>query len=252
MIVKNDKLKHPRGNKKIWRYMDLPKFLDLVTSGELYFANVSSMSDQYEGLLPQSNVREIKKILSGVASISEKESEAIANRSVENIRQFKKFTLVNCWSMHTIESFALWKIYLGVSGSGVAIRTNAKALVKSLGDSGVDIQMGEVSYKNYIKEQPDILNITTRKSPFYSYEEELRLFIINQFELIKNEELETEMRIAKFPNGLKVPIDVNELIQEIYISPFMGDWFEEMLRKTLKEINPALVDKIKRSEIQDY
>jgi hypothetical protein len=51
---------------------------------------------------------------------------------------------------------------------------------------------------------------------------------------------------------LKVPIDINELIQEICISPFMGDWFEEMLRKTLKEINPALVDRIKCSGIQDY
>ena len=30
MIVKNEKLKHPRGNKKVWRYMDLPKFLDRI------------------------------------------------------------------------------------------------------------------------------------------------------------------------------------------------------------------------------
>jgi hypothetical protein len=91
----------------------------------------------------------------------------------------------------------------------------------------------------------------TRKSPFYKYEQELRL-LIDQVKIGKDEKGEKMIVANKNPNGLKVPIDVNELIQEIYISPFMGDWFEEMLRMTLVKINPALVDKIKRSDIQDY
>ena len=149
--------------------------------------------------------------------------------------------------MNTIESYALWKIYLGSAGSGVGIRTSVSSLKKSLEKSEIEIQMGEVSYTNYL-ENINKYYIMTRKSLFYRYEEELRLFVdqVDGFELRKIGKRQTA---AKNPNGLKDPIDINELIQEIYISPFMGKWFEEMLRKTLQEINPALVDKIVRSEI---
>ncbi|MFT6922140.1 MAG: hypothetical protein ACJA1C_001142 [Crocinitomicaceae bacterium] len=250
MIVGNDKLKHPRGNKKIWRYMDLPKFLDLVTSGELFFANCSAMSDQFEGMLPGDNLKQIKKDYIEKHNGSELESQDVVREVEALFEEVKYNSLVNCWSMNTIESFALWKIYLGNAGSGVGIRTNVSALKKSLKKSNVDIEMGEVSYRNYL-EDINKNYIITRKSPFYSYEQELRLFIDQTTKYDPNRK-EKKRAVPKTPNGMKVPIDINELIQEIYISPFMGDWFEEMLRKTLKEINPGLVDKIKRSGIQDY
>jgi hypothetical protein len=50
------------------------------------------------------------------------------------------------------------------------------ALKKSLKKSNIDIEMGEVSYRNYL-EDINKNYIITRKSPFYSYEQELRLFI---------------------------------------------------------------------------
>ncbi len=250
MIVENDNLKHPHGNKKIWRYMDLPKFLDLVTSEELYFANSSTLSDKYEGELPAGNLKQLKKAYMEEQKYSEAQAQEAADMAIEVAQEVKSNTLVNCWSMNTIESFALWKIYLGSAGSGVGIRTNVKALRESLVGTDIDIEMGEVSYRNYL-ENINKNYIMTRKSPFYKYEQELRL-LIDQVKIGKDEKGEKMIVANKNPNGLKVPIDVNELIQEIYISPFMGDWFEEMLRMTLVKINPALVDKIKRSDIQDY
>ena len=250
MIVENEKLKHPHGNKKIWRYMDLPKFLDLVTSEELFFANSSTLSDKYEGELPLGNLKTLKRAYMRDKDYSEYQAQEAANMAIEVARDVKSNTLINCWSMNTIESFALWKIYLGSAGSGVGIRTNVKALRKSLSQTDIDIEMGEVSYRNYL-ENINKSYIMTRKSPFYKYEQELRL-LIDEVEVGKDEKGEKMIIENKHPVGLKVPINVNELIQEIYISPFMGDWFEEMLRKTLTQINPSLVEKIRRSDIQEY
>ena len=39
----------PNPADKLWRYMDLAKFLHLVLSGKLYFASADSFEDPFEG-----------------------------------------------------------------------------------------------------------------------------------------------------------------------------------------------------------
>lgn len=226
--------------------MDLPKFLDLVTSEELFFANCATFSDKYEGEIPIRNQEGIKKRFIQDFGYSDEEAHIRMLKQVEVTRRFKEYTLVNCWSGDRNESYALWKIYLGNSSSGVAIKTNAKGLENALVNNNHDIYMGMVSYKDFITDEPNQFNVLTRKSPHYKYEEELRLFILNQFEFN-----EKEKPVASHPYGLKVQVDLDELISEIYISPFVGDWFEKMLRESLEKVRPSLVGKIKRSVIRD-
>ena len=40
-------------NTKIWRFFDFPKFMSMLTSGELFFSNIKSLEDPYEGVLPK-------------------------------------------------------------------------------------------------------------------------------------------------------------------------------------------------------
>lgn len=241
MIEKLNKLPW---NKTVWRYMDLPKFLDLITTEKLFFANCSKLTDKYEGVLPQENIDQIARNLQKNSNVSEQKAKDVALKQADIVRSFKDFTLLNCWSMSREESYALWKVYLGNSNAGVAVKTNIKKLTQSI-KSDEKIYMGEVKYTNFIKGEPHVTTVITRKSPFYKYEEELRLFIPNQ--IIFNE----ENRVAKHPNGMKISVDTKELIDEIFISPFAGNWFETVLRKTLEELNPKLLDKIKRSAIRD-
>ncbi|MFT6243773.1 MAG: hypothetical protein ACJA0U_000898 [Salibacteraceae bacterium] len=107
MIVENDKLKHPHGRKKIWRYMDLPKFLDIVTSEDLYFSNCSAMSDQFEGMLPGDNLKQIKKDYIEKHNGSELEYQDLVREVLELFEEVKYNSLVNCLIMITIESFTL-------------------------------------------------------------------------------------------------------------------------------------------------
>lgn len=252
-MIKTDKrLRTPRWNKVVWRYMDLPKFLDLITTEKLFFANASQLTDKYEGILPEKNIIRIKDSLISRLGISEQEALDVAREENEIIRSHKKYTMVNCWSMHKEESYALWKIYLGNSASGIAIRTNVKALTDSI-KCQEDLYLGEVQYNNYIKEEHNIYTVITRKTPYYKYEKELRLFIPRQLTPTgkKNEITDREIKIAKHPYGMRIPVNIDLLIHDIYISPFVGDWFESVLREVLKKVKPSLLPRIKRSLIQD-
>lgn len=42
--------------QRIWRYMDISKFISLLTTRSLYFACPSELGDPYEGFLPKSQV----------------------------------------------------------------------------------------------------------------------------------------------------------------------------------------------------
>ena len=53
----HDDLGKPWGTSIIWRYMGLDKFLDLITNSRLFFANVHSLTDQYEASLPSALAR---------------------------------------------------------------------------------------------------------------------------------------------------------------------------------------------------
>lgn len=41
--------------KMIWRYMDLPKFIDLIDRRALFFTKASRYPDPYEGTIPKHN-----------------------------------------------------------------------------------------------------------------------------------------------------------------------------------------------------
>ena len=47
---------------KIWRYVDLPKFVNMLATGTLHFACVSSFNDPYEGWLPRSYMEAMVKL----------------------------------------------------------------------------------------------------------------------------------------------------------------------------------------------
>jgi hypothetical protein len=50
-------------DQRIWRYMDLTRFVLLLTRGSLFFASLSQLDDPYEGYMPRSHVKAWSEIL---------------------------------------------------------------------------------------------------------------------------------------------------------------------------------------------
>jgi hypothetical protein len=246
----HEHLEVPPGNTIVWRYMGLDKFLDLITNSRLFFTSVNNLTDRYEMSLP-TNIAKLepgeleRKGLSG--SIFD-ENVGILDRKYQSLR---KSTLVSCWSLGRDESYALWKIYLGGARAGLAIRTNISHLRDGLSSGGNidsdEIYIGKVQYKDYLplKDLSEFRLITTKRE-FYKYEEELRLFILHTHDSEGDNKLSHKTNVGKYYS-----VDVEKMIDQLYLSPFVGAWFGESIKQVLKKVEPRLIDRLVMSSIHD-
>lgn len=250
MIKKSDFLTVPHGNTTIWRYMGLDKFIDLLIHKQLFFTNVSRMTDKYEGSIPRRTLDKKRKHLKqDYYNTQDLNNELNIYQNYNN--GMPELTLLNCWSINRYESYALWKIYLDGSKTGVAIKTTVSKLKKALEDGKEqfpeDIYIGEVKYRDYIPgDQLNRFSILTTKNQFYKFENELRLFILNYPKSEGGHDTPYNLEI-----GRKYSVDINTLIDQIYLSPFAGNWFEDAFKKTIDKVSPNLANRIVLSEVQD-
>ena len=249
MIIKDDRIfeKPPNWNSAIWRYLSMEKFLDIVLNSELFFANLTRLTDQYEGTTFDSDrERIISKIRKG-KNYDEEVKEALTE--LQETDNLKSYTLVNCWTLKKYESFALWKIYVG-NGPGVAIKTTVNNLKKSINQThqefDEDISIAKVKYRDNSEYPFSRSYATITKKPFYEFEEELRLMIFNFPLALNGYKVPYDMTI-----GRKIKVDPKLLISEIYISPFIGIDYRNIIQATIIKIAPNLHDKFRISEIYD-
>lgn len=248
-FLKHEHLISPAWNATVWRYMSMAKFLDLILHRRLLFVSASKFTDGYEVTLPQNIVK----------LVQEKKAGRINDPEIENILSTFEFdgnfererTLVNCWTLKPTESYAHWKIYLGGDKAGIAIKTNFKNLKNSIVESKKyslpDIYAGKVKYRDSLPvRELTTPSIITTKREFYSYENELRLFLVSSNNMVEPAHSQPISSPGKY-----VTVDLGELIERIYVSPFVGGWFTNVLRETVKKINPSLAKKITESSIND-
>jgi hypothetical protein len=219
-------MNEPLPNSKVWRYMDFPKFLNIITYAKLYFCRLDKLQDQYEGTLSTNLVNEIKSQYDNFSPLLGKENtDQMARKEINTINNYRGYTLVNSWTQNVEESFALWKIYLGYQPFGIAIQTKYKKLKTSFpGDERMLFQ--KITYTDCIKELHQ-RNVPFTKKKFYKFEKEVRIAIISQYEEFNGK--------AKYENGKYVDVDIDNLIENIYISPFAPDWFCELVRYVIEE-----------------
>ncbi len=217
-------ISEPDANSKVWRYMNLPKFLFLINYSQLFFCRVDKLSDQLEGTLPFHNRRNIQDYVASYHPIiTKKFASDYAEKEELNILNFKKYTLVNCWSKNEDESFALWKLYLDGHKFGIVIQTIYKKLKESIDSNANDILFGDVIYDdlvNLVKQS----TINFRKNKFYRFENEVRAVIFDQYILGKSKE-----KLPLYEVGVNIKVDLNNLIEKIYISPLAPDWFYKLV-----------------------
>lgn len=231
-------------NGKIWRYMDFTKFVSMIDRKALFFTKVDRLDDKFEGSLskiyypPLSPER--KAFLE--KAFSKELLEYIKKQNTEFNKALRKWTVVNCWNMSECESAAMWKLYLK-SDEGVAVQSTYRKLADSFRDyKENDIWIGVVKYIDYEKEIIPFGNayypyVYKRKS--FEHEKELRA-VISKFPLeampskgLLNQENFSDREV--FPDSLEVHIDLEMLVERVYISPTAERWFEELVSSVMKK-----------------
>lgn len=228
----------PAPSAKLWRYMDLAKFLSLLESKSLYFTRLDHFLDPYEGALGNKineetwSIKEMTRRKRWIEvelksennkSINNNELELIANQRFrefrENIRRWRKMNYITCWHQSDIESEAMWQLYTRDTQQGIAIQTTFERLYQALPVTPY-ANFGMVNYVDY-KEY----NNGTSHNTFQPFE---ALWYKR-----KSFKHEKEFRVVIEDDSgdwnKNVRIDLNRLIENVYISPQAEKWFADLV-----------------------
>jgi hypothetical protein len=216
MYLNNPNIKLPDDPDTIvWKYLDLSKFLDLLLSRKLFMSRSDKFEDQYEGTFSEPTFEEIKKL-------------AIDNPEFLNYYKIhREKVAVSSWHINEYESFAMWQIFTQNS-EGLAIQSTIGRLQKAVKpENNFDQYIGEVNYIDYKKEYipfDDLFFPFLFKRKSFQYEREVRILT------------DTSQSNLKLNDGLKINVDINQLIEKIYIHPKSENWYKKLVIELVERL----------------
>ena len=219
--------KQPNSDDDLWRYIDFSQLMSIFENEELWFSSASVFFDPFEGALPRTALEELANRLHAGVS----EPEKIVARLYEALRYT---TYASCWHQRNRETAAMWQLYQN-QGKEVAIRTTVQDFQKALPKRS-NLTVGSVNYEDYETASNFAIN---RVAPFFhkrtsfQHEREYRA-VISEFEVAEGARIDTrytEKINEETPPGRAVAVDIEDLIQEIVISPVAADWVKPLVEQ---------------------
>lgn len=260
---------------QIWKYMNWASFTSLVLNKRLMFRRASFFKDYYDTYVDLDK-ESIDSLVKAFKQLKDQPGNFLNISYTENCKNCKNeedrvlfggkpiqpfyqdeeisfkltyeglpitisdVTYCCSWHQNNEENYALWKIYLENQPEGIAIKTSIGNLKNILNvQSNRDFYIGEVNYENkkinIFKDNESNHTIILRKKKEYIYEQEIRLYTID-------EEFSDPFFYLPLSN-------VEDLIKEIWVSPFAGDWFYEDVKLFLKDNGVTIIPQ--RSSIKE-
>ncbi|GAA3780816.1 hypothetical protein [Flavobacterium ginsengiterrae] len=217
MYLNNPNIKLPEDPDTIvWKYLDLSKFLDLLLSKKLFMSRSDKFEDQYEGTFSEPTYEEIKKL-------------AADNPEFLNYYKIhREKVAISSWHINEYESFAMWQIFTK-NNEGLAIQSTIGRLQKAVKpENTFDQYIGEVNYIDYKKEYipfDDLFFPFLFKRKSFQYEREVRILT------------DTSKSDIKLNDGLKINVDINQLIEKIYIHPKSENWYKKLVIELVERLD---------------
>ncbi len=211
----------------LWKYLDLSKFVDLLLYQRLFMSRADKFEDQYEGTFSEPTFEEIRKL---------------SKDNPEFLNQYKihrEKVVISSWHANEYESFAMWQIFTQ-NNEGLAIQSTLGRIQNALAaEKNYKQYIGEVNYIDYKKElipfDDDFFPFLFKRKSF-QYEREVRIL---------SDLRDTDLVID---NGLKVAVDINELIQTIYIHPKSEKWYKNLVIDLVRRLGFDF--KIEKSDLE--
>ena len=261
----------PTVSQRLWRYVDLPKFIELLISRKLWLTNAETLAvdDPHEGLQGALQFpHRLWRTVSDVPEILRKQIIAMRRNGSDQTdeRLFKGWFMVeeqrchmtlsgrrnffvNCWHAADHESAAMWKIYGSLAG-GVAIVSTGGRLHAALAQASEEIYLGAVRYVDprafEIGARNAFDSLVSKRSAF-AYEQEVRLVHwqrghyhdpLSTFDW--NEQTMRFDNIVENPNpitpGITVDCDLATMIEQVLISPVAPTWYLSMIERLIEQL----------------
>ena len=199
----------------VWKYLDLSKFLEMLLSDRLFMSRSDKFEDQYEGTFSEPTYEEIKKIA------------ANNPKFLNYYKSHREKMVISSWHINEYESFAMWQIFTK-NNEGLAIQSTLGRLKKSLEtERRTEQHIGQVNYIDYKKELIPFEDsffpfLFKRKS--FQYEREVRIIS------------DVSSQNIKINEGLKIDVDINQLIERIYIHPKSENWYKNLVIELVEKL----------------
>lgn len=196
-------------------------------SQKLFMSRSDKFEDQYEGTFSEPTFEEIKRL-------SENNPEFL-----DFYKSHREKVVISSWHINEYESFAMWQIFTQNS-EGLAIQSTIGRLQKALELAKDSKQyIGEVNYIDYKKEYipfDDMFFPFLFKRKSFQYEREVRIIAD-----LSDQEI-------KINDGLKIDVDISQLIEKIYIHPKSENWYKKLVIELVSKLDFDI--KIEKSDLE--
>jgi len=157
----------------------------------------------------------------------------------------------SCWSAGD-ESELLWRLYCtneGCQGVGVALRTTLARLEASV--AAHDLYVSPITYVVYHQAPPftDEMDSLLHKRHGFAAEHELRLLKFDDAQY--GALVPKDASVPELPERIFVDWGPHDVIEEIVISPYAGEKYEESVRAAINETDPNLDDRVMLSVMNE-
>ena len=230
--------KKPSPDDMLWRFMDLAKFISLLKERALYLTRIDQFSDPFEcaiGLAEHKAKYDafyMDFLKEAVATAPrgknepiptqeyiQENAERLFNEMSEINQKHRKTTFVNCWHKNTVESEAMWNLYVKDLTQGIAIQTTYDRLYRAIGREIMPV-IGEVNYIDYSKGTVYMQDVHWYKRKSFEHEREVRI-------------IQVQFKEEPERYGISLPVDLDVLIENVYVSPMAQSWFEDIVNDML-------------------
>jgi len=213
-------------SQKLWRYMDLSKFISLIEKKALWLARADTFRDKHEGRFPD----DMRKMIEKAYENFDDDDKSVVKDADDFQDYLRKNTFISCWHKNFDENMVMWEIY-GRGANALAIQTTVEKMKSSLEPSklsGHSLILKNVTYQRAEEISGMLLyeECFFIKRPHFSFEEEVRI------------SLDTYSRISptkKTPYGHQLSVSINGFIEQILIHPDSPDWFMDVINSITKK-----------------
>jgi len=186
-------------------------------------ASVLRGLDRFEGIWPATNVQNAKE------DLTQRASGCITDQIYKIEKYYNELadkTFINCWHINKEESYSMWKAY-STAGSGIAIQTTVGSLKNAFREHNYIQQRKIIYIDNKVDSIPsgEPEGFFLQKRQCFYPESELRLMIMDAPPWSG-----VTHQLRRTDGGVLLPIDIKNLVEQIYVSPDAQKWFLETVQ----------------------
>lgn len=240
----------PSESTNLWRYVDFTQFISVIEHECLWFTNMDEFDDPYEGIVPLKNIEGHIENIRNRLNVSKDMAIGVYEIVLPHFK-LDSTLYVNSWHANEYESAALWSQYLE-SGQGVAIKTDTRKLRNALSQDDWDVEIGfdssisseqviigEIDYIDYQNDDiPDgDISLGYHKRRSFEHENEVRISfeapIVDNSGMLMYNILALNWISDNLRHGAYVPIELDILVDEIYVAPTSKQWHYDLIKQIL-------------------